>query len=237
MNLKKLIVYFAVPLGASLALIACYVSGIRSLETLVAAPYFEAVPFGSRREFGLLENLQAALILAMSVIVFRTAYRCGVRPIRWFIYSVGACAAMLFLEELDYGMHFYAYLMEVPLEETAKPHNFHNTGNATLRLKQLFDAITLGFFVVAPFLSGRIHNPTIRYLIPDRYSVLTVIAALITRNVAHALDDRGLGYGLNGNIAEFRELVTYYLMFLWACQLARTGPLQEGPEEESRPQT
>lgn len=218
-----------------MALIACYFSGIRLLETIVAAPYFEGVQGNSRREFGLLENIQAALILAMSVIAFRTAYRCGVRYVRWFIYLVGACATMLLLEEIDYGMHFYDYVMKVPLEETVKTRNLHNQGDITLRLKQLSDAITLGFFVIAPFMAGRIRNLNIRYLIPDRYSVLTVLAAIITRTVAHALDDRGMGYGLGSNIAEFREMVTYYVMFLWACQLARTGPLREDPGEESAP--
>ena len=235
MNLKKLTVYFVIPLGTSMALIACYVSGIRLLETIVAAPYFEAVQSNSRREFGLLENLQAALILSMSVIAFRTAYLCGVARIRQFIYFVGACAALLFLEEIDYGMHFYDYLMKVPLEETVQMRNLHNKGDTTLRLKQTFDAITLGFFVVAPLFVGRFSNPNIRYLVPDRYSILTALAAVITRNVAHFLDDRGMGYGLQSNIYEFREVVTYYIMFLWVCQLARTGPLREETSEEPAP--
>lgn len=235
MNPKKLIVYFAIPLGTSMALIACYVSGIRFLETLISAPYFEAVHLNSRREFGLLENIQAALILAMSVIAFRTAYLCGVRHIRWFIYAVSALSIVLFLEEIDYGMHFYSYLVSAPLEEAGHGLNLHNTGDTTQRLKQLFDAITLGFFVIAPFLARRIGNAHLRYLIPDRYIVLTVLAAFITRSVAHALDDRGFGYGLGGNISEFRELGMYYVMFLWACQLARTGPLRN--EHEDAPES
>jgi len=231
-NLKKLIVYFALPLGVSMALIGCYVSGIRLLETLVSAPYLDAVHPNSRREFGLLENIQAALILAMSAIAFRTAYLCAVRHIRWFLYAVGAVSLLLFLEEIDYGMHFYTYLAGTSLEEAGQTHNLHNTGSATLRLKQLFDAITVGFFVLAPFFASRIPNANIRYLIPDRYIVLSVLAAFIARTVAHALDDRGLGYGLDGNIAEFKELGMYYVMFLWMCRLARNGPLQVVPEEE-----
>lgn len=66
---------FLVPLLMGGALVAMYFSGNRILETLVAAPYFDKVPWRARREFGLLEKLQNQLLITALVLEIKAGRR------------------------------------------------------------------------------------------------------------------------------------------------------------------
>lgn len=221
LNWQKVLIYFVVPLGTSLALIAMYFSGIRFFETLVAAPYMDSIHVNSRREFGLLENLQNLLLLAI-LVAFYHVKRQEKLLLSVLMAGLVCLTIVVFLEEIDYGLHFYELARGIPPDEAREvsQRNLHNVGDRTSQLKRISEITMVLVFVVAPFALMRTQNPTLRYLRPDPYSVLTLVAALIVRSVAHALEDRGLGVGLEGNISEFRELVTYYLFALYAYQLA-----------------
>ncbi len=221
---RQFVWYFVVPMATSGVLIAMYFSGVRLLETLVAAPYFDAVPPNSRREFGLLETIQHGILLAASVIAARAAFVHRNRLSRVLMGVVAAVVFLLLLEEIDYGLHYYEYLAGVPHEETAQVRNLHNVGDRTDVLKTLSLVGMLGVFVVAPLALRRSTHRWVRYLTPEPAMALTLLVAIITRTVVHSLKDRGLGFGLEGNLSEFRELVMYYLGLMYTIYLARREP-------------
>ncbi|MEX0876072.1 MAG: hypothetical protein WD114_01315, partial [Phycisphaerales bacterium] len=64
----KVFWYFLLPMGVSGLLLAMYFSGVRVLESVVSAPYLESVHWNSRREFGLLENLQHLILLGVAAV-------------------------------------------------------------------------------------------------------------------------------------------------------------------------
>lgn len=220
----KLLWYFIVPMALSGAMLAMYFSGVRLLETIVVAPYFEAVPMNSRREFGLLENLQHLMVLAICTIALRASIRKKDLIAKAFMAFVALGGIVLFLEEMDYGLHLYEFLTGTSPENTAGVRNLHNVGNRTSMLKTVSTALTGIVFGIAPFALGNARDPYVRYFLPDPAMLLVLLVALITRSIAHALDDRGLGHGLDGNLSEFRELVMYYLGLVYTVYLARRSP-------------
>lgn len=216
--------YFVAPMALSGVLIAMYFSGNRLLETLVSAPYFDAVPPNSRREFGLLETIQHAILLAASAVAARAAFVHRNRLSKALMGVIAAVVFLLLLEEIDYGLHYYEYLAGVPHEEAVQVRNLHNVGDRTDVLKTLSLVGMLGVFVVAPLALRRTTHRWVRYLTPEPAMALTLVVAIITRTVVHRLNDRGLGFGLEGNLSEFRELVMYYLGLAYTIYLARREP-------------
>ena len=78
------------------------------------------------------------------------------------------------------------------------------------------------WFVLLPLAALKVDHPVLRYAAPDRYSILTMVAMLVLRSIAHELGDRGFGMGgtINKNLSEFRELVIYYLFMLYVFEMA-----------------
>ena len=77
------------------------------------------------------------------------------------------------------------------------------------------------FFVVLPFVFRKSENKWIRQFTPDRYSVVTLVCAVVTSKTAHFLNDSGMSLnGMdNNNTSEFRELFTYYLCMLYYIEV------------------
>lgn len=138
---------------------------------------------------------------------------------RFFHGGFAAALAFLALEELDYGMH-YLYLFGV-VESNPGNVNLHNIDGVASKLNSLAALGAVLGFGVLPFFHHRIPWPKLRPLVPDRSLLLILVAAFLVRTTAHALDDLGLGHGLEGNISEFRELIMYYLLLAYAVQLGR----------------
>ncbi|HNR29538.1 MAG TPA: hypothetical protein PKI11_01500 [Candidatus Hydrogenedentes bacterium] len=108
MRSRSWVVYFFVPLGVSLVLLAMYFLDGMVLQRLVS-PKLPPLSPDTWREFGLLENLQNALLLGMAVTAFVGALRFTHPLERLFFWTVFAGAVFVFLEEVDYGMHLIAY--------------------------------------------------------------------------------------------------------------------------------
>ena len=231
MNGRKLSVYFFLPLAAMSVLVAMYFSGIRIFETIVAMPYLESTISNSRRELGLMENLQVVLIAAALFIALRAVFNTTVLLPRVLFGLIGAMCLFMLLEETDYGLNYYEFLAGVPPGETANTRNLHNLGGAHKQMKRAGDILMVLVFVIAPLAMMRVRAKWIRFLVPDRYFLLTVLVAFLTSTVAHALEDRGLGVGLKSNISEFRETVTYYIAFLYIFALSRRELPEVGREK------
>ncbi len=136
----------------------------------------------------------------------------------------------IFLEEIDYGIHFYEYFFG----ETGTIHrNWHNQkedgGNQNIRkLRQITDSIIFLVFIVLPLLKNKNLVKPIKHLIPSRWFIPGLMIALIASRIAHGLEDYGFGIingvvgGLTNNISEFRETTCYYFFMLYALHLTKT---------------
>lgn len=204
-RLVKWSVYGAIPLCLSLTLQLMYFSGNLVLQRLVC-PKLPPLPPDAYREFGLLENLQSLFVLAMVIILLIGAFRSVHRGQRVAFLALTLFSTFIFLEEIDYGTHFYAYAqledvagwfeparserfqaLLAQSDFTATPFNLHNRGDLTDVIKGVAGAVMLLLFVVAPFLTERIKNPWFHYLAPDRFTVITVVVMVVLRLVTHQL--------------------------------------------------
>lgn len=220
-NRQKLIAYGAIPIGTTLLMIDMQFSGIDLLRNIIA-PSIDGIYANSQRELGLLENLQNIVLLAMIIICVM-----GFRKKTFWLEKAGlgfiaCCTLFLLLEEMDYGLHFYELIRGIKADEAIQDRNFHNVGDRTQTLKQLGDIGLILIFVIAPFALMKSRNRYIQYLLPDRYSVITLAGSLILSSLAHWLNDHG--YAEEGvfksNISEFREYQTYWLCMLYVRELA-----------------
>ncbi len=235
MDKRKIMVYGGIPLGVSLVMVVMYFSGISVLQQIIL-PQLGGVYGSSERELGVLENLQNVVLLVMLGMCLRGM---KIQPgMLWKVVLAGlSCFTLLvFLEEVDYGLHWYELARGIGVEDAAEVRNLHNVGGRTNAIKQVVDLGMLVFFVILPFALAKSGNRFVRHFLADRYSVLTLVIALVVSKLAHQLNDMGLS--LNGidntNTSEFRELVTYYLcmLYYWEVILKRRwgGECERGSE-------
>jgi len=186
----------------------------------------------------LLEIIQNALLLAV-IVLFVHALFSKHGWLNKAFYLVGlAVFIFLFLEEIDYGLHYYEYLSGNMMEEDAQ-RNWHNQWDEegveyATHLKRLNDLVNLIWFVLVPCLALL---PPIKkvlkklLILPNTWFIASVFAVVLCSQLAHFLDDNGYGFinGKNGNlyktIAEFRETSLYLIYLIYARQLIRLDQL------------
>jgi hypothetical protein len=176
---------------------------------------------GSWREFGLLENLQHAILIAILVISLLAVRRKETKIEQAGFLGLAAFTLFVFLEEIDYGLHYYEFIMNISWKDVAQVRNWHNQGDRTRLFKIATDAGMILMFVIAPFALRGIQNRWVQYLIPDRWCLATMIAAYLIRTTAHSLQDAGFGNpgSIDNNLSEFRELITYYLACIYVVNI------------------
>lgn len=232
--LKRVTIYFLIPVGVAGTLIAMYFSGNETLQQIIS-PRMPKMNPSSGREFGLLENLQNLILLAMIVMAAMGFRRKTQRIEKAGMAFVFLFSCFIFLEEIDYGLHFYEYAKNVPWYESTRARNLHNVGDRTNITKRVVDLGMLVAFGILPFALAKTRNPLVRFLLPTRESLLTLLAMLLVRTLAHQLKDHGFGTEgtIDNNLSEFRELVTYYLFMLYLFQITfrrSLFPNEETPE-------
>jgi len=216
MDKSKLKIYGWIPLCMVGSMVAMYFCGIEPLQQIIM-PEIEGMYGSSKREFGLLENAQNVLLMIMIGICIKGF---KIKPeVLWKVALTGlACFTLLvFLEEIDYGLHYIELIRGVKAEDAVDIRNFHNAAEGrTNTIKQIVDLGMTIFFVVLPFVFRKSENKWIRHFTADRYSVVTLLCAVLVSKTAHFLND--MSWGLipdNNNTSEFRELFTYYLCMLY----------------------
>lgn len=218
---RRLVLYVVAPALVVGGCVALYFSGVPWMQTL-ASPRWQ-------RELGLVENIQNALLIGIAVLCWRAARgeRTARARIGWR--GVALLALFLLLEEIDYGDHFWRALRGMPgrpPDET--PINLHNRGNLTTVLKRGTDLVFTLWFGLLPFLSSRLPRSW-RPWLASRWSLLTLLTGVGLSSLAHRLDDAGVAQNgaLRGNISEFREMTTYWVLALYLGELwrRRRGPV------------
>lgn len=211
MNWRKISIYFFFPLAITIPMILMYFSNVPVLQHIVS-PEFEGIFWHSNREFGLLENLQHVTLFVMFVI----ALRAMIIAKGWGRAAVAVLAAfilLVFMEELDWGRHYYEFFTGVPEEEAREVRNWHNVGSRTELTKIAVSGLMVALFLVAPTALAGSAFPLVRLLTPDKYAGFGLAAMLVASATIYALEQGGFGTPgtLDRDLNEFREILTYYL--------------------------
>lgn len=228
---KEVLPFVIVPAFVMALLIGLYFSGIYSLQQIIA-PTLENISSDSWREFGLLELLQNFCLLSVIGILLLAAYKKSTPDGLLFLLGV-LIFIFLFLEEIDYGIHFYEFFVGVDSGITVRNwHNQETDGEQNVKgFKRLVDAVMFLIFIVLPLVKNKIPIAFIRNIAPSRWFIAGFATILVGSNIAHLLNDQGMGIiqgtqgNLKGNISEFRELGTYYFSVLYALQLLKLDSL------------
>ncbi len=218
------------PLAVVVALLWAYYAGGPALADLVAPPI--------NRELGVLEHLQALVLLAASAAGARAAWaaRGGAAPraLRAGLFVALAAGALL-AEELDYGRHHLQLLVGDPAAWAGAPPALHNRAvgadhQVVDYMKQAANVGLALWFVLAPLAPARWRGALLRrgLRVPAPWYAATVGVFAAVSELAHRLqrasEQGGAGWRpLDGNVAEFGELVVYYLLALYAVDVLRSA--------------
>ncbi len=220
MKITRHFVYWLLPGLYLLALIGMYFSGNPTLQEIVAPSF--------NREFGLLEQSQNLLLLAI-VAAGVVGYRRASTPFERLMFAgLIGMGSWMFLEENDYGLHVWEWARNVPIILRSQARNLHNIkidgiGRVTDLFKWSIDFGMVFLFVILPLIGSRIRRPWIRYFTQDPLIMAGFFCSLLLSRLAHLIDDLGWNSGgsIAGNMSEFRECFTYYLVLVYWWELAR----------------
>ncbi|MEH6811284.1 MAG: hypothetical protein V7677_02025 [Motiliproteus sp.] len=233
MKTNKIILFVGVPVLTNLLFMGLYFSGIEYAQHIVS-PIIDWLPSGSWREFGVIEQLQNIYLLVIIVVFIIAVFK---KPFvvdkSLFLFGT-LIVVFLFLEEVDYGIHFYEYF--IGQSSGIEVRNWHNQkavegggGQNVKYLKQAADLAMVIWFIIFPILSSKINWLPLKNIIPSRWFIIGFIISIVFSRCAHFLQEidldviNGIEGGLRGNLSEFRETNTYYFYMLYGFQLFRTG--------------
>ena len=209
--LVKHLTYWLLPGVFITAALFMYFSGIHALEAIIAPKV--------NREFGLLEHVQLLLLLAALAMSSAAAWRDESRLRKVAFSFIALSATFLILEETDYGLHYWEALSGQPAQVEVR--NIHNQGRMNKILKRISYYLMAIVFVVLPLVREKIKVGWIRDFIPSRWILSTGVLLVTVPEIAHFLEGKGLAQdgGLRGNLSEFAETLTYYVVLLYVVKL------------------
>jgi hypothetical protein len=228
---RRLVLYGAVPSVVIGGLVAMYYSGNATLRNLVS-PDAPTIPENLRREFGLLESLQIVCLAALALVAVQGLRRKRSLARRAVLWALLIGSIWMICEETDYGCHYLDLLRgDWQSGEPVEATNIHSIGYVRVVLLNIAIFGTFIFFGGFAIVFHRSPNAALRYLAPDRLSVLTVLLVTAIYEVALKLAARmPPGYGsLDGHEGEFAELGLYYLVLLYAVDVIFWRRLERAP--------
>ena len=205
--------YWLLPTAIVTLPMAMWFSGVPLLMA-IAAPEFN-------RELGLLENLQHLAVAAVAFVGVVRFRRATLPWERRFFALMALAAVFVFLEEVDYGSHWWAALQGRG-EHERLVINIHNIGGNSRRFHVVGDVVTVSWFVLLPLVAARVRHPWVAYFRPDVRFIASIAAMLVLTQTAHLLNDLGLPPGsyMRKSMAEFRELFIYLIWLTYTRDLA-----------------
>lgn len=217
MSRKEHIYYWILPLLVIGVCVLFYFSGNPTLVAIVCPPL--------NWEWGILENLQLAILIGIFIVSTRTAFQKKDRILKLGFGLIAVFSVFVFLEEIDYGTHFYQLIKgheRSGIDYHVK--SLHNYGSNAKIIKRSVYLIMALIFVMAPFLKSSLKNPYLKFLLPSPriilVAILTIASDLVPRLIV-TLEIRSDG-GLGVNIGEFSEVMVYYIFLLYVIQLAKS---------------
>lgn len=222
---RRHIHYWLAPTIVTLVFIFIYFYNWWGLSE-VLAPRFN-------REFGIVENLQLAILVAIGIKAVKCFKYAQLTILKWLFAIVVLGTIVLFLEEIDYGLHFFDLaagksqtdiLVERQQHNTIR--NIHNQGSLTSVLKMTGYVVIAILFVIIPLLSQKLFrkDALIHLLLPSKWMIATIAAMFICNQVALYLSNSLtlINDSLSGNFSEFEETFTYYIFWLYITELLNT---------------
>ena len=219
---KKHFFYWILPSIVTLSCTLIYFYNLFGLEDFIAPRL--------NREFGLIENIQLLLL----ILIFITAVK-GVRTREHKIEKYGfmliaILTAWIFLEEIDYGLHYYDHL--TGKKEITKVvvfdkevRNVHNNGPMQNLFKLTAYGVVIIFFVILPFLPAKYKEryPLLNLLSPSKYMIAPAVCMLILNQIALYLYHKynTPTSALTANVSEFEEIMIYYILLLYFRELVK----------------
>ena len=222
-NFKKHLLYWIFPSIVTLTCILTFYLNWLGLSDIIAPRI--------NREFGVVENIQNILL----ILIFFSALK-GTRTREAKIEKYGyaiimAVTAFMFLEEIDYGLHYYDHLtgknqITKVVVFDSEVRNIHNNGKLILNLMKMAAYILIcTFFVVLPLLPEKIKvkNQWLNFLSPSKYIITTAVSLLVLNQLALYLYKRYeyANHSLDANVSEFEEIMIYYIIFLYIRELLK----------------
>ncbi len=239
-QMKKHLVYWLAPAAVMLIYIFVYFFDIFGLSYLMAPAF--------NREFGIIENTQALTIVAIGFVCLK-GFNYWEKLVKFFFRIGLFTSVFIFLEEIDYGLHYYDWFIGKPTEVIVEEYksgvrNLHNSFGLTEVFKK-------GVYVFLAFICLLAAKPK-RFLNfswfkkfqsvipnrfrPDSYLALTVLLIPLISQLAFFIK-RNLEVKsevLKWNTSEFEETLIYYAIFLYVYQvLKKNSP--EGSEQKNLP--
>jgi len=218
----RLVLYGVIPSVLLGGMALMYYSGPDWMRRIVSPDLARVAP-DAQREFGALELLQDVALLALAAVAVAGVRRERLLVPRLVLWLALVGSVFMLLEETDYGMHFVEFARggeHAPGEVTGY-HNIHRLGYTAVVLRHvaLFGMMT--FFGGFAIVFARSRNALLRYLAPDRLSVLAVLLVTAVQEVVWRLAERtpDAHGSLSGNEGEFAELGMYGLALLYAIDL------------------
>lgn len=199
---RALIVYVLVPVALGTLLLGLYFSRVPALQRLVS-PKLPPLAENTWREYGVLENLQNALLLVMVVLAVRGAARAGPGRRRRLLAATAVLAALVFLEETDYGAHALRWVNAGDLQTLAPESawseadrkasraqvwfNLHTGGERFKPVKRLVNGGVIVFFVLVPLVAARLRPGRSARWVPSLWLAAATVVGGLVRISAHAL--------------------------------------------------
>lgn len=207
---KRLLLYVVAPLLGVGLCVAMYFSGVDWLAGIVSPRL--------NRELGLLEHLQNATLLGLFWLSWRTARFEPTRRAAMLWRGLAAFVLLVLLEELDYGNHYIAIARGS--WNSGAPVNLHNQGSLNEVLKGIAN-VGMGLWLgILPLFASRL-PARFQPWIASRWSLGTLLVGVALRETAHALHGScDHNQSLTGNISEFRETITYWVIALYIGEIA-----------------
>jgi hypothetical protein len=222
-SFKKHLIYWIVPSLITLACILIFYFNWLGLSEFIAPSV--------NREFGVIENIQHLLLILIFFVALK-GYRIRNTKIEKYGYAlIMAATVFMFLEEIDYGLHYYDHLTSkseitkvVVFDNEVR--NLHNNGKLILNVMKLAAYIVVAlFFAALPLLPEKIKekNRWLNFLSPSRYIIGTAVSLLVLNQIARYLYKNYdyANHSLDANVSEFEEIMTYYIIFLYLRELIK----------------
>src|SRR5215212_9580967 len=182
-NFKKHLLYWIAPFIITLLCILVFYLNWLGLSDIIAP--------GINREFGVIENIQLIILLLIFFSALRGFRNRKVKIEKYGYALVMAATAFVFLEEIDYGLHYYDHITGKKTTTLvifdSEVRNVHNNGKLILNLMKMTAYIMVClFFVLMPLLPDKLKKRSqwLNFLSPSRYIITTAVSLLVLNQVA-----------------------------------------------------
>ena len=216
MKLNDHLLYWVIPLCILLPLLIMYFSEVPWAVEIVCPSV--------NWELGVVENIQLLLLLLIFFISLQGVRKKEIKYEKIVFVFIAVFTLWVFLEEIDYGLHFLKYFKghtNTAFRQITGKTNIHGLGNNPKLFKRSIYPLMGTLFIIAPLLKNQAKHFLLKYLIPKKAIIITAIITILSYLVPRFLVDFNIfkDGGLGVNIGEFSEIIVYYIFFIYLYEI------------------